>query len=144
MFRNRTKLKDWFVNCCLVLSFLVTLGFIVRTPRISNWLFPLQIIELKSQLSENEMEAPDWPTTTSQAVMLITEELTDDDRSAIGNLRYRDMIQFHHGLGTYVRNRFGLWRGNTELLKSTGKDHPDDASQVILEQLYTHLANTSG
>lgn len=143
MFGSKVMFQEWFLNCCAALLLFAILGFIARTPAVSNLLFPIKFINLESPLSEVEMEAPDWPTTTTQAVMLIAEELTDGDKSAIATLRQRDMTQYHHGLGTYVRNRFGLWRGNMELLDSTGTKHPDDASQVILEQLNTHLVRIS-
>jgi hypothetical protein len=50
------------------------------------------------------------------------------------------MIRHHHGLGTWVRNTFGLWRGNDELLRSTGCQHPDNASVVILGALWQRLS----
>ena len=72
-------------------------------------------------------------------VLATLDDESDADKSAIASLGRGDMIQYHHGFGTYIRNRFGLWRGNGELLASTGAEHPDDASQVILEQLNSYL-----
>ena len=43
--------------------------------------------------------------------------------------------QYHHTLGQWIRNNFGLWNGNAALLESCGREHPDDASYVILGAL---------
>jgi hypothetical protein len=44
-------------------------------------------------------------------------------------------------LGQRIRNEFGLWAGNTELLSSCGSEtmHPDHASRVILRALWEKL-----
>jgi hypothetical protein len=55
-----------------------------------------------------------------------------------------DLIRFHHGWGTGIRNAFGLWGGNRALLDSCGGGHPDDASMVIIEAVWKHLHETSG
>ncbi|MHA1918479.1 MAG: DUF6794 domain-containing protein, partial [Promethearchaeota archaeon] len=43
----------------------------------------------------------------------------------------------------WVRNEFGLWQGNDELLKSCAKKdpliHPDDVSSIIIEELWKKL-----
>jgi len=52
-----------------------------------------------------------------------------------------DLIMCHHGWGTAIRNEYGLWRGNTPLLKDTGSDDPDDASMVIMEVVWEKLNN---
>ena len=48
-------------------------------------------------------------------------------------------IRLHHTLGRDIRNNFGLWRGNQDLLNDCGKTHPDDASHEILEALHKKL-----
>ncbi len=57
----------------------------------------------------------------------------------------RDQLlgRFHHGLGTGIRNEFGLWRGNTELLADCGHPemHADAASSVILKAVWNKLHN---
>ena len=55
------------------------------------------------------------------------------------------------GLGQYIRNRFGLWKGNEELLRSCSEhaekvgrprlgQHPDDASATIIDALWERLS----
>jgi len=59
----------------------------------------------------------------------------DKDKEIIKNAPKEDLIRFHHAWGTGMRNEFGLWGGNKELLASCGSTdmHPDDASMVIIE-----------
>jgi hypothetical protein len=81
------------------------------------------------------------PKTVAQAVDFIIARLEPED---IDNFlkhakKKSDVIMFHHGFGTWVRNELGLWSGNDELLKATKRIHPDDASGVILEALWTRL-----
>ncbi len=47
-----------------------------------------------------------------------------------------DLVQYHHGWGTDIRNVYGLWGGNPELMASCGRRHPDDCSMVIMEAVW--------
>lgn len=53
------------------------------------------------------------------------------------------MSGLHHSLGQYMRNKWGLWKGDTELhayFKGLGIWHADDMSGIILKSYfrYTH------
>jgi len=52
-----------------------------------------------------------------------------------------DMIQYHHGLGTWLRNNWGLWKGSqlSKWFNETGIRHPDDMSGIILDSFWRHL-----
>ena len=50
-----------------------------------------------------------------------------------------ELIRLHRGFGMWIRNNFGLWKGNKALLMETGKRHPDDASAVIITALWRTL-----
>jgi len=53
-----------------------------------------------------------------------------------------DMIQYHHGLGRWMRNNWGLWGEGSRLAKwfnSKGIMHPDDMSGIILDSFWRHL-----
>ena len=55
-----------------------------------------------------------------------------------------DLIGLHRSLGMWIRNNFGLWKGNKTLLQEAGKRDPDDASQVIVTSLWRSLTPTRG
>ena len=52
-----------------------------------------------------------------------------------------DMIQYHFGLGMWMRNNWGLW-GDSRLARwfnAQGIQHPDDMSGIILDSFWRHL-----
>jgi len=55
-----------------------------------------------------------------------------------------DVVLAHHGLGRWIRNNWGLWKGG-ELkthLEGLGFTHPDDMSHTILLSFHRHLRGT--
>jgi len=56
------------------------------------------------------------------------------------------IAQSHHGLGTWIRNNWGLWEKNGQLhdyLKNLGLKHPNDMSIVILTSYHRYLNSKS-
>jgi len=52
-----------------------------------------------------------------------------------------DLIDYHLGLGLWIRNNWGLW-GDSRLRKyfsSQGIDHPDDMSGIIIDSFWRRL-----
>ena len=52
-----------------------------------------------------------------------------------------EMIQYHMGLGRWMRNNWGLWGGSrlAEYFNNLGIHHPDDMSGIILSTFWRHL-----
>jgi hypothetical protein len=52
-----------------------------------------------------------------------------------------DMVKYHHGLGTWMRNKWGLWKGSrlSKWFNDKGIRHPDDMSGIILDSFWRHL-----
>jgi hypothetical protein len=52
-----------------------------------------------------------------------------------------DMIEYHFGLGMWLRNNWSLWGGSqlAEWFKTKGVSHPDNMSGVILNSLWRDL-----
>lgn len=80
-----------------------------------------------------------WPSTLDQAVARLIDDMDDADKKMVRDTKKGDLILFHHGWGTGIRNEFGLWRGNTNLLADCHAEHPDDASMVIIEAVWRRL-----
>ncbi len=81
----------------------------------------------------------DFPTTIEAAVRILEDMIPKDQQAAIAAVPETELIQLHFGLGQWIRNQFGLWNENPELLKATGKPHPDDASTVIIRAFWQRL-----
>jgi hypothetical protein len=61
------------------------------------------------------------------------------DKARLRDTKKEDLILFHHGWGTGIRNGFGLWGDNTNLMTDCRAQHPDDASMVIIEAVWQSL-----
>jgi hypothetical protein len=89
----------------------------------------------------------EYPKSVQDAVERLLSELSDTDKLAIQNSSKENLAMFHHGLGNYIRNEFGLWKDNEELLRDClpgAKDpKPDDASSVIIKALWRSLQASS-
>lgn len=94
--------------------------------------------------STEDQKSPEWPTTIKAVVKDILSKMSSEDKKKIKNTQKQDLIKFHFGWGTGIRNEYGLWKGNKALLKETGKSHPDDASMVIIEAVWKELQNVKG
>jgi len=106
------------------------------------------------------------PTSVAQAVNIIMDTMNPKDIKMIQSIPRKDMLKFHHTNGRDIRNEFGLWENNIKLIKDCNdiqkKDypdehkecqdlyatyqekmpypiHPDDASGVILNELWKTL-----
>ena len=89
----------------------------------------------------DEKQGKSWPKTVKEAVTRVLSEMSEKDKEAVRNTKKEDFNKFHHGWGTGIRNDMGLWQGNAELLKDAKANHPDDASMVIIEAVWTELQN---
>lgn len=78
------------------------------------------------------------PTTMEQAVRIFLGALDEAQREALRRTAPAELIWLHPSMGQLIREEFGLWDGNDELLTAAGAQHPDDASMAIL--LASHQA----
>jgi hypothetical protein len=84
------------------------------------------------------------PVNLEDCFKSLNEVLKKEDIETIKNLKSRtEVIQYHHGLGTWLRNNWGLWGGSRlqQYLIKKGLNHPDDMSHSILEFYYDWLNN---
>lgn len=82
-----------------------------------------------------------WPKTVRDAVEILVSGMSDESKSNVAHTGEEQLILYHLGWGTAIRNKFGLWRGNTDLLTDCGSQYPDpeNCSQVIIEAIWRRL-----
>ena len=85
------------------------------------------------------MEPKRWPATIDEAVRVVIASLSDEVKAAIAAMAESELIGLHFGLGAWIRNNLGLWKGNRALLESTGEADADDASMVIVEAVWRRV-----
>lgn len=82
------------------------------------------------------------PKTLNEAVDLLIADLTTEEVEAI-KLDKITMVSLHHGMGTCIRNDWGLWQ-NSELrthFLNMGLWHADDMSNIILQSFIYKVKN---
>jgi len=87
-------------------------------------------------------QATQPPETIDQAVERLMLILTGEQKATLAALSEDDLITLHFSLGISIRNAFGLHEPNSPLLAACGVWHPDDASGVIIRELWEKLIDT--
>jgi hypothetical protein len=79
------------------------------------------------------------PATLDEALAELGRLLDDDQRAL---LRDYEPYFWHHGLGTALRNCWGLWTEHSPLgdwFREQGVFHPDDMSSIVLASFHRRL-----
>jgi len=84
------------------------------------------------------------PATLLQLVVQeILSEMSSEDKEKVKSQNQNDLYGYYHGWGTGIRNNYGLWRGNDELIKSACRGdencHPETASMFIILGVWNSL-----
>lgn len=86
------------------------------------------------------------PATVDAAVRQVLAGMSDEDRAKVRDTPKKDLIRFHFGWGTSLRNRLGMWGGRNEALledcarrKGVPRVHPDDCSMQVIEGVWAAL-----
>jgi len=88
------------------------------------------------------------PLDVDDAVDRLINALPLRDRALIANMSDDELIPHYFTLGNYIRNHFGLWSGNQDLLdacRCAAHDqylHPDAAAELIIKTLWRTLQDT--
>jgi len=80
-----------------------------------------------------------WPKSVEEAADRVISIMPEKDKRFVRETKREKLVQFHFGLGLYIRNAFGLWQGNSDLLESCGCRHPDDCSMEIVTRIWEKL-----
>lgn len=74
------------------------------------------------------------PISLKECPKALLSELSDDELKVFVNTKKDDLINYHHSLGTMIRNNWNLWRGGLlpDELRKLGITHPDDMSHYII------------
>jgi hypothetical protein len=86
--------------------------------------------------------------TVDDAVKLLLDNIPLKLKSDMAKMDEGDLIDLHFTFGAFIRNEFGLWKDNKELMDDCSriameKDlQPDQASSVIIKELWKRLRET--
>ncbi len=83
-----------------------------------------------------------WPQSVDAAVDTLLAGLSPINRDRFRKIPQDSLWSLHFTLGLYIRNQYGLWKGNVPLLKSCGQHPPyvpDNCSGLIIERAWEKL-----
>jgi hypothetical protein len=86
------------------------------------------------------------PKDLKDCFIQLDKVLSAKDRDEIKSLKNRDeTIKYHHGLGMWLRNNWGLWGGSRlqKYFLAKKVNHPDEMSALILAFYYDWLHNNN-
>lgn len=83
------------------------------------------------------------PETVADAVKRLMMILEGDHKVALATMPEEDLIDLHFSLGLAIRNAFWLYEPGSKLLASCGVVNPDDASGVIINELWQRINQVS-
>lgn len=104
-----------------------------RNVIITLWKYP--------QHPHNRRPDPSTLTTLAEVVEDIIATMSEDDRVNVRSKTKDQLIEFNFGWGQGIRNYYQLWH-NKPLVKAIGKEHPEDASLLIIEEVWKQLQQT--
>lgn len=81
------------------------------------------------------------PTNLDECIQACYQIATDEDLEDIRARPEEDMIEFHHTIGRWMRNEWGLWTGGPlkDYFLNLGLWHPDDMSSLILKSFCRYV-----
>ena len=80
------------------------------------------------------------PRTVAEAVQILIAKLPSDYLGHMALATEESLAEYHLTLGMTIRNDFGLWGENQELINSIGYGmDADDVSAVIIQSLWEEL-----
>jgi hypothetical protein len=95
-----------------------------------------------AKLDKDSLNGIYIPKDLKDCFLQLDKILTSEDREQIKNLKDRnETINFHHSLGMWIRNNWGLWGGSRlqKYLLEKNLNHPDEMSSLILEFYFDWL-----
>ena len=88
------------------------------------------------------------PKTIEEAIARLAKGLSLKDKTTLANMAETELSTLHFNLGEYIRNEFGLWSENQDLMiaccfiAQKDKIHEDEASSIIIKELWKRLRET--
>ncbi len=94
-----------------------------------------------AQSHESDAKKIYIPLSIEDAISELKKVLPPDQIAKLQSDPEDDMVLYHHGLGTWIRNEWGLWKGSRlrDYFYELGIYHPDDMSGTILTSFKRHL-----
>jgi len=80
------------------------------------------------------------PSNLEECFLELEKVLNTNDLNEFVTQPENDVILWHHSLGRWIRNNWGLWQGGVlaNFFNTKGINHPDDMSGIILTSFWRY------
>ncbi len=84
------------------------------------------------------------PQSVDEAVQILLTLVPESEQANIAAIPEDELIRLHLGMGMWVRNNLGLWKGNGTLMADTGALNVDGAASVISRAFWLRVREARG
>jgi len=116
------------------------------TVKLLKAAFYIEVID--TNMPDPHATSPSQPHSVREAVERLTSEMPLKDKTSMARMNEHELSRLEPTLGRYIKDKFGLWSGNSDLIKSCRyvahkwDVSEDDASAIIIKELWKKVRNT--
>ncbi len=127
------------MSCLVMLSFIFLICGCKKRNNANEQIDPKYAV--KPTLDSNQPKGIYIPKDINDCFVELKRMLHPEFIREIKESSQSDLIEYHFGLGMWMRNNWGLWRGSRlqEYFVELGYEHPDHVSGTILFFFWWHL-----
>lgn len=109
---------------------------------------PHTVPDNDESITTSNGSALQWPQSVKESVDRLKGLLSLKERSLIANMQANELGQLRSGIGEYIKDKFGLYSGNHQLMQSCedvgeiSNPLAEEACAVIIRALWTDLTRT--
>ncbi|QQR58222.1 MAG: WG repeat-containing protein [Candidatus Melainabacteria bacterium] len=107
-------------------------------PIARGMLMGMHLKDIKIHKDSKSFSGVYIPVSFEDALKELDEILPPAAKHDIQVIQQAEMINYHHGFGTWLRNNWGLWKGGalSQDMQKRGFTHPDDMSGTIFDSYW--------
>lgn len=95
----------------------------------------------RAEAERSEAMARCQPKDVEAAIQCLDVHWSDEVKRSFAGLPAKEVIRTHIGVGMWIRNNWGLWKGGAlrDFFAAQGVRHPDSMSSVLLNAYWLKL-----
>ena len=98
-------------------------------------------LEYKKRIHQDSIDHVYIPSDLQDCFKQLDKLLSSAEKKSFSSARENSLSSYHMGLGLWMRNNWGLWKGSrlSNYFNKLGVLHPDDMSGIIIRYYHRYL-----
>ncbi|MFD0999948.1 DUF6794 domain-containing protein [Ohtaekwangia kribbensis] len=98
-------------------------------------------LEYKKRIQQDSIDHVYIPADLQDCFKQLDKLLSSADKQSFANASENSLDKYHMGLGLWIRNNWGLWKGSrlSNHFNKLGVFHPDDMSGIVIRFYHRYL-----